>query len=152
MGAGPAVAGLAPLVAEAARQAGASGPVHVEHVAACLANADLPVEEERLTAALAERGWGRSVTVANDTFALLRAGVPDGGEPVGVAVVCGAGINCAGLGPGGTVARYPRSAGYPATGAAAATCRRRRCGGPRAPRTAAANRPSWHARCPRTSA
>ena len=32
--------------------------------------------------------------VGNDTFALLRAGVD---EPPGVAVVCGAGINCAGL-------------------------------------------------------
>ena len=41
--------------------------------------------------------------VANDTFALLRAGVD---EPRGVAVVCGAGINCAGLLPDGRTARF----------------------------------------------
>jgi N-acetylglucosamine kinase-like BadF-type ATPase len=41
--------------------------------------------------------------VFNDTFALLRAGLD---EPRGVAVVCGAGINCAGLLPDGTMARF----------------------------------------------
>ncbi|MEU5421046.1 N-acetylglucosamine kinase [Streptomyces sp. NPDC001407] len=106
-GAAEAVAGLGPLLAEAAARAGHGGPVRVDHVQACLANADLPVEEERLTAAIEAHGWGRTVTVANDTFALLRAGLPDGDAPVGVAVVCGAGINCAGLGPGGRTARFP---------------------------------------------
>ncbi|MEC4014902.1 N-acetylglucosamine kinase [Streptomyces sp. H27-D2] len=116
VGAGPAVAELAPLVARATAQAcaatglpgdpPASGPL-VEHVSACLANADLPVEERELTHEIESYGWGRTVDVANDTFALLRAGVPDGSEPTGVAVVCGAGINCAGLAPGGRVARFP---------------------------------------------
>ncbi|MFC8535250.1 N-acetylglucosamine kinase [Streptomyces sp. NPDC057249] len=76
----------------------------VAHVSACLANADLPVEEEQLTAALAARGWGRTVEVRNDTFAILRAGVD---EPRGVAVVCGAGINCVGMVPDGRTARFP---------------------------------------------
>ncbi len=106
-GAGPAVASLGPLLAEAAARAGHTGPVRVGHVQACLANADLPVEEERLTTEIEAHGWGRTVTVANDTFALLRAGLPDEGEPAGVAVVCGAGINCAGLAPGGRTARFP---------------------------------------------
>ncbi|MBT2387000.1 BadF/BadG/BcrA/BcrD ATPase family protein [Streptomyces sp. ISL-11] len=106
-GAGRAVAGLSPVIAEAAARAGLPGPLRVRHVQACLANADLPVEVERLTAEIDARGWGRTVTVANDTFALLRAGLPDDGEPAGVAVVCGAGINCAGLGPEGRTARFP---------------------------------------------
>ncbi|MCQ1578172.1 N-acetylglucosamine kinase [Streptomyces parvus] len=74
------------------------------HVSACLANADLPVEEAELAAALESRGWGSSVEVRNDTFAILRAGVD---EPRGVAVVCGAGINCVGMTPDGRTARFP---------------------------------------------
>jgi N-acetylglucosamine kinase-like BadF-type ATPase len=100
-----AVAALAPLVAAAAAQAGLApgGRPLVDHVHACLANADLPVEEQELAAALAVHGWGRSVAVANDTFGLLRAGTD---APLGVAVVCGAGINCAGLLPDGRTARF----------------------------------------------
>ncbi|MFE8975511.1 N-acetylglucosamine kinase [Streptomyces cyaneofuscatus] len=84
------------------------GPVgsvgSVGHVSACLANADLPVEEAELAEALEARGWGTSVQVRNDTFAILRAGVD---EPRGVAVVCGAGINCVGMVPDGRTARFP---------------------------------------------
>ncbi|WP_405390809.1 ATPase [Streptomyces sp. NBC_01102] len=76
----------------------------VGHVSACLANADLPVEEAELTEALLRREWGGSVEVRNDTFAILRAGVD---EPRGVAVVCGAGINCVGMVPDGRTARFP---------------------------------------------
>ncbi len=79
-------------------------PVLSGHVSACLANADLPVEEAELAAALETRGWGSAVEVRNDTFAILRAGVD---EPRGVAVVCGAGINCAGMTPDGRTARFP---------------------------------------------
>lgn len=79
----------------------------VRHVSACLANADLPVEEERLAAALHQRGWGRTTEVRNDTFAVLRAGLVEDAEPRGVAVVCGAGINCAGMLPDGRTARFP---------------------------------------------
>ncbi|GHF73071.1 kinase [Streptomyces mashuensis] len=104
-GADEAVEGLAPLVAEAAAQAGLRpGRVLTTRVSACLANADLPVQEERLRAAVAARPWGLTTGVANDTFGLLRAGT-DG--PRGVAVVCGAGINCAGLLPDGRTARFP---------------------------------------------
>ncbi|EDY53197.1 kinase [Streptomyces clavuligerus] len=102
----PAVDRLAATVEQAfaaARERGAATD-SVAHVSACLANADLPVEEEELSAALGTRGWARSVTVRNDTFAVLRAGLD---EPRGVAVVCGAGINCAGMLPDGRTARFP---------------------------------------------
>ncbi|MGW4288547.1 N-acetylglucosamine kinase [Streptomyces sp. NPDC004673] len=81
-----------------------AGVASVSHVSACLANADLPVEEEQLAAAVTARAWGASVAVRNDTFAILRAGVS---EPRGVAVVCGAGINCVGMRPDGRTARFP---------------------------------------------
>jgi len=106
-GAEAAVAKLAPVVAAAVRAAGldvdAGDPV-AEHVSACLANADVPVEEKRLHHAITRRGWGRTTYVGNDTFALLRSGVD---EPRGIAVVCGAGINCAGIVPDGRTARFP---------------------------------------------
>ncbi|MFJ9414025.1 N-acetylglucosamine kinase [Streptomyces sp. NPDC101227] len=105
VGVGRAVDVFAPLIAATLAQAGMTGPV--DHLSAYLANADLPVEEAGLTAEIAGRGWARTVTVGNDTFALLRAGLPDAGERVGVAVVCGAGINGVGVGRNGAVARFP---------------------------------------------
>ncbi|MFI6103009.1 N-acetylglucosamine kinase [Streptomyces sp. NPDC051310] len=95
---------LAAAVAAAAAAAGLDGPPYAAHVSACLANADLPVEERELADAVRARGWAGSVAVRNDTFALLRAGVE---EPRGVAVVCGAGINCVGMRPDGRTARFP---------------------------------------------
>ncbi|MEV0220267.1 BadF/BadG/BcrA/BcrD ATPase family protein [Streptomyces sp. NPDC050704] len=96
-----AVDTLAEAVGRAFAEAGVSS---VDHVSACLANADLPVEERELAAALHARAWGTSTEVRNDTFAILRAGID---EPRGVAVVCGAGINCVGMRPDGRVARFP---------------------------------------------
>jgi N-acetylglucosamine kinase-like BadF-type ATPase len=56
------------------------------------------------------QGWSATATVVNDTFAILRAGLPDEGSGAeshwGVAVVCGAGINCVGVAPDGRVTRY----------------------------------------------
>ncbi|MGA5196052.1 N-acetylglucosamine kinase [Streptomyces exfoliatus] len=97
-----AVDALAEIVGRACEEAGV--PAVFDHVAACLANADLPVEETALRAELLGRGWSRSVRVHNDTFAILRAGID---EPRGVAVVCGAGINCVGMTPDGRTARFP---------------------------------------------
>ncbi|WP_445182568.1 N-acetylglucosamine kinase [Pseudonocardia sp. Cha107L01] len=74
------------------------------HTSAYLAGVDFPREEAALHAALAARGWSDTLTVGNDTLALLRAGSSDG---TGVAVVCGAGINAAGVGPDGRVHRFP---------------------------------------------
>ncbi|MFE6055227.1 N-acetylglucosamine kinase [Kitasatospora sp. NPDC056446] len=106
IGGAAAVAGLTPLVEQAAAEAGHPSwtGVLTSHVSACLANADLPVEEEALRVALESHPWGATNTVVNDTFGLLRAGT-DG--PRGVAVVCGAGINCVGLLPDGRTARFP---------------------------------------------
>ncbi|MFI9839685.1 N-acetylglucosamine kinase [Nonomuraea sp. NPDC051941] len=93
---------LAALGAEAWSDAGPEGGF--DHVSACLAGADLPVEEEALAREFAARGFGRDVVVRNDTFALLRAGAS---AAWGVAVVCGAGINAVGVSPAGAVARFP---------------------------------------------
>jgi N-acetylglucosamine kinase-like BadF-type ATPase len=95
-----AAAGLPAGAAEGA----AGGRPLAEHTSACLANADLPVEERELEQAVHARGWALTTRVANDTFAILRAGVD---EPRGVAVVCGAGINCVGMLPDGRTARFP---------------------------------------------
>jgi len=70
----------------------------------CLAGMDLPVDEERLTGAVASRGWVDTASVFNDSLAVLRAGAPAGW---GVGVVCGSGLNCVGLGPDGAVVRFP---------------------------------------------
>jgi N-acetylglucosamine kinase-like BadF-type ATPase len=69
-----------------------------------LAGLDLPAEVEAFERSAAERGWADRLLVGNDTFALLRAGSERGW---GVAVVCGAGINCVGVAPDGRHARFP---------------------------------------------
>ncbi|HVU78277.1 MAG TPA: BadF/BadG/BcrA/BcrD ATPase family protein [Gaiellaceae bacterium] len=69
-----------------------------------LAGVDFPEEEHRLHAALEPRAWARRLRVGNDTFALLRAGTDRGW---GIAVVCGAGINCVGVAPDGRHVRFP---------------------------------------------
>ncbi|MEU3886105.1 BadF/BadG/BcrA/BcrD ATPase family protein [Streptomyces sp. NPDC029041] len=92
------------LAATVGRALTAAELTSVTHVSACPANADFPVEEQSLASALRARAWGETVTVRNDTFAILRAGVT---EPRGMAVVCGAGINCVGMRPDGRTARFP---------------------------------------------
>ena len=91
------------VVKRAAAQAGCQGQV-ARHTMACLANADLPEEEAEHAAAIQALGWSPTATVVNDTFAILRAGLS--GPHWGVAVVCGAGINCVGVAPDGRVARF----------------------------------------------
>lgn len=69
-----------------------------------LAGVDFVDEERALEHAAAARGWARRARVWNDTFAVLRAGTDRG---FGVAVVCGAGINCLGVARDGRHARFP---------------------------------------------
>ena len=69
-----------------------------------LAGVDLAGEEEDIRAALEARDLAGRVVVGNDTFAVLRAGATSGW---GIAITCGAGINCVGLGPAGASVRYP---------------------------------------------
>ncbi|PRY46321.1 N-acetylglucosamine kinase [Umezawaea tangerina] len=93
------------LVREAARQAGLSPDEPIaRHTAAYLAGADLPREELELQAEIERHGWSGTSVVGNDTFALLRAGTTDG---IGVAVVCGAGINCVAVAADGRTHRFP---------------------------------------------
>ena len=99
-----AVRRLGELILAVAGQAGIDGSgVIARHVSACLAGADLPEEEAALTTALLAGGWSQTAVAVNDTFAVLRGGVD---EPWGVAVACGAGINCVAVAPSGAVARY----------------------------------------------
>jgi len=104
------LAELAELIRQVQRQAGTSGQPVARHISACVANADLPDEVERLGAALAARGWSQSADTRNDTFAVLRAGldgtVAPGAPHWGVAVTCGAGINCVGVHPDGRTTGY----------------------------------------------
>ena len=83
-------------------EAGADGPV--AHAELLLAGVDFPSEVETVQTRAQGRGWADRVEVANDTFAVLRAGTDRGW---GIAVVCGAGINCLGIGPDGRQARFP---------------------------------------------
>jgi N-acetylglucosamine kinase-like BadF-type ATPase len=117
---------LAALIARAQQQAGRQGSPVARHLSACVANADLPEEEEEMAAALRAQGWSETTEVFNDTFAVLRAGLvtadpvpgpggpgragPPGQRHWGVAVTCGAGINCVGVAPDG------RSTGFLALG------------------------------------
>jgi N-acetylglucosamine kinase-like BadF-type ATPase len=99
----PTAATLMPLVREVAARAGLTdGPV-ARHTMACVANVDLPEEEDALAAELARQSWSASTEVRNDTFAVLRAGSR---RPWGVAVACGAGMNCVGVAPSGETARF----------------------------------------------
>lgn len=68
-----------------------------------LAGADLPEELSVLRARIEQLDWSDRLVVDNDTRALLRAGTDRGW---GVAVVCGAGINCLGLAPDGRQVRF----------------------------------------------
>lgn len=77
-----------------------------QHTSACLAGADLPVEEAELNRRVQSLGWSATSTVVNDTFAVLRAGLADEGPHWGIGVVCGAGINCVGVAPDGRTTRF----------------------------------------------
>jgi N-acetylglucosamine kinase-like BadF-type ATPase len=99
---------LGSLARAVAGQAGLSpaGALIARHLSACVANADLPEEERQLREVLRAQGWTRTTHVANDTFAVLRAGLDGPGPHWGVGVTCGAGINCVGVAPDGRTARY----------------------------------------------
>lgn len=92
-------------MAAAARDGGLDpGTVAPEVGAYCLAGADLPLDDRRLARALGRAGLAAATIVRNDAFAGLRAGTSEGW---GVAIVCGYGMNCVGVGPGGRSVRFP---------------------------------------------
>lgn len=100
VGAAAAVASLVPAVDTVLRHA----PGRVVLAAGYLANADLPEEERAIAEAIRAHDWADHVVVGNDTLAMLRTGTD---AATGVAVVCGAGINCVGIAPGQDTVRFP---------------------------------------------
>jgi N-acetylglucosamine kinase-like BadF-type ATPase len=70
----------------------------------CLAGIDLPIDEEYVAPAIALRGWSGTDLLRNDIFAVSRAATT---STWGIGVVCGTGLNCAGIGPDGTTVRFP---------------------------------------------
>jgi N-acetylglucosamine kinase-like BadF-type ATPase len=102
LGVRPAFDSLDALVDHAAEEARVEPPFAAARL--FLAGVDFPVEVEEATEEAVGRGWARSAAVDNDTFAVLRAGTD---AAWGVAVVCGAGINCVGIAPDGRHARFP---------------------------------------------
>ena len=104
----------------------------------------------RCTAALAARGWAARTIVGNDTFAVLRAGTDRGW---GVAVVCGAGINCVGVAPRRPPGALPGARrDHRRLGRRLRRRARRASAPPRAARTAAARGRRSSRPCRRTSA
>jgi N-acetylglucosamine kinase-like BadF-type ATPase len=69
-----------------------------------VAGLDFPDEEDAYVAEAERRAWATEIVVGNDTFAVLRAGSASGW---GVAVTCGSGMNCVGVGPDGQQVRFP---------------------------------------------
>lgn len=81
------------------------------HLVACVAYVDLPAQVGQLEQMLGKQAWTQSAMVANDTYAVLRAGLadlPSDGtrQYWGVGVTCGTGINCVGIAPDGRTARF----------------------------------------------
>jgi N-acetylglucosamine kinase-like BadF-type ATPase len=119
-----ATAGAATSGAATAGAATSGGGLIAAHMVACMANVDLPEEEQELDQMLRAQGWSHTVDVANDTLAVLRAGLdgrlpaglpggagldgarPDGAACWGVAITCGAGINGVGVAPDSRTIRY----------------------------------------------
>ena len=99
----PGMTVLRGLVDRARAEAGLTddpGPVAVAGYA--LAGADTPTDLRLLTRTLAAAGFATRDVLRNDTVGVLRAGTDRGW---GVAVICGAGVNAAGLAPDGRFAR-----------------------------------------------
>lgn len=95
-----ALSGLDGLVRATLTDAGRSG---ADLVYACLANSDLPEEDDEHADWLSGLQLAGDVRVTNDVFALLRSATR---ARAAVAVVCGAGMNCVGVGPDGAHVRF----------------------------------------------
>jgi N-acetylglucosamine kinase-like BadF-type ATPase len=67
-----------------------------------LAGADTPADVRRLAAAFGARRLAETSVVVNDAIAPIRAGSERGW---GIGVICGAGVNAAGIAPDGRIAR-----------------------------------------------
>ncbi|RSM63781.1 ATPase [Actinoplanes sp. ATCC 53533] len=94
---------LRDLIAAARADAGLAAATPIDLATVYLAGADLPIEVQRLHAAISAQSWTTRTIVDNDCFALLRAGTS---MPDAIAVVCGAGNNCVGRAADGRTARF----------------------------------------------
>jgi N-acetylglucosamine kinase-like BadF-type ATPase len=94
---------LAALVADARVQGGLTPDAPPATIGVYgLAGADTSADTRRLTEALAARGLAADGIVVNDAFPPIRAGTDRGW---GIALICGSGVNAAGIAPGGRTAR-----------------------------------------------
>jgi len=98
------IANLDACVRAAAGAAGLGEPPFADVGVFCLAGADLPSDDRRILRSLRKLGVVSDPLLRNDTFAVMRAGATRGW---GIAVVCGAGFNCTGVGPDGREVRFP---------------------------------------------
>jgi N-acetylglucosamine kinase-like BadF-type ATPase len=97
------VARLVDLVAQARARAGFDADAPRPAVAVyALAGADTPADDRRLLKAIAARQLAGRNLVINDAFAPIRAGSEQGW---GIALICGSGVNAAGIAPDGRRAR-----------------------------------------------
>ena len=100
VGLGPGLERLAGFVAAAVAEARLDA--RPDLAVYSLAGADTKADVRSLTSALDERGFATEGLVVNDAFGALRAGTD---RSWGVAVICGQGVNAAGVAPDGRTAR-----------------------------------------------
>jgi N-acetylglucosamine kinase-like BadF-type ATPase len=94
---------LAELVNEARARAGLNDKQVPRVGTYCLAGADFPSDMRKIKRELKRHALADDELLLNDCFAPLRAGAVKGW---GVVLICGQGINAAGIGPTGRTARF----------------------------------------------
>lgn len=97
-----ALADLARRLAEAVGMDPASRAI-AERAVYCLAGADYPEDVRLLTRGIGGLGLTAALDIRNDTFGALRAGTH---RPWGVVLICGRGVNGAGVAPNGRTVRF----------------------------------------------
>jgi N-acetylglucosamine kinase-like BadF-type ATPase len=99
----PGIERMAGLVADLRNAAGLTPDTPAAELGVYgLAGADTPADTRRLAGALGARGLATDVVVVNDAFTPIRAGAEHGW---GVSLICGQGVNAAGIAPDGRTAR-----------------------------------------------
>jgi N-acetylglucosamine kinase-like BadF-type ATPase len=93
---------LAGLVADARARAGLDGHAPADVAVYGLAGADTPGDARHLARALSRHRFATADEVLNDAFPPIRVGTDRGW---GVALICGSGVNAAGIAPDGRTAR-----------------------------------------------
>lgn len=103
IGAKDGIARLARLAAIAVERAGLASDAPPDIGVYCLAGADFPSDLRQLHSELARQQLAAQQVVLNDSFGALRAGTS---RPWGIVLICGQGINGAGVAPDGRTARF----------------------------------------------